>query len=1018
MQGRFRLAPPSPGQDGVARPRLIRRLARRFELPVVVIAAPAGYGKTSVLSQAIALASVDGSGRDLWLQCEPADADPAEFVTAVLQACSVEIGSASGGDAGVDTSRLVDALARFAPQSVCLVLDDVHRISRESPTWRLIESLLDDMPSNAHVLFCGRTHPPIALARRYAAGAVEQLGVRDLEFDDSELAACGIEVQNRLGEAARWPAVVALGRHDVDPATFIAEEVIAAWPADRRVALTALAHLGEIDDEIALAASGGRATASELIADLPLVHRSSAGTFRLHDLWYQALTGADRNSARAVTSDARKDIDAALRRIAHLLLDRGDQIGAAELFASAGDEAGLVAAALTFVAQPFVRVMAGDLARISAIVSTELGSHPAAELLLCAHFAVKGDERVAAERFEQVARSAARIGVQNVESLALQQAVNMRSILDPDSIPEWLVVRSGLLAATHPAAAVASVMARFHVARASGRPDAAVAVLSEVVPATTARQLVTYAFGMIDLGRPEQIDAVFDAAALHAGDSALQLDLAVGTWLRGGVSPEAAMQFGTPLVSTADTGGFPHVEVPTHATFSLIALSAGDVAAARRYADTAVSRSSATASVPVHAFALLADAACTFCERGDAAARPLFDALLDRLPIGLWPGRPYLFAMPTVYALAPAARAPLDACRFGPALSAALDAGRAIVALLERNDPGPAGALAWNRPALLRAHVLPPHLAALGAAAAAAGHGEVGRLLEQLPAAREHLAAVATVGHASTARWAARRITTMPARPEYDLYVDVLGPVRLRRGATTVIDAAWSKRDRVRQLLVYLSQHRQATRRSIGEALWPDLAPDKAAANLRVNLTHLQKVLQPTRSDLRLPWFVEADGEWLRLTAVGVEVDVDRFDALQQGARRLDDQGRSRQALQTYLAALKIVRGEYLGDWPDAGWAEIERMRLRALVIGARCRSGELLLVLGEPELAARHAGQVLADEPLQERAGRLLSRALASQGDRATARSALQEVLARLVRQGITPEPETISLARAHGIG
>ena len=65
----------------------------------------------------------------------------------------------------------------------------------------------------------------------------------------------------------------------------------------------------------------------------------------------------------------------------------------------------------------------------------------------------------------------------------------------------------------------------------------------------------------------------------------------------------------------------------------------------------------------------------------------------------------------------------------------------------------------------------------------------------------------------------------------------------------------------------------------------------------------------------------------------------------------------------------------------------------------------------------ARLAGEVLADEPLQERAGRLFVHTLTAQGDRATARRALANLLAQLDEHGMAAEPDTTQLARQHGL-
>lgn len=289
--------------------------------------------------------------------------------------------------------------------------------------------------------------------------------------------------------------------------------------------------------------------------------------------------------------------------------------------------------------------------------------------------------------------------------------------------------------------------------------------------------------------------------------------------------------------------------------------------------------------------------------------------------------------------------------------------------------------------------------------------------LAELPGCRDHLVSAASSSHPPTATWAERRIAALPIRPPYDLYLDVLGPVGLARGDSPVGDRDWTHRDRVRQLLTYLALHRTVGRRRMAATLWPELTTERALGNLRVNLTHLQKVLQPARAGSDKPWFVRADAEKVSLAVDGVFVDALRFESACDQARALEGEGRSSQALVELERAVDLYRGEYLKDWPDAEWTQVERFRLRTLAIGTRCRLGELLLARGEPEEAARHASIVLGMEPLQERACRLLVHALTAQGDRATALRAMRDLSSQLVRQGLRLEPATARLARSFGL-
>jgi ATP/maltotriose-dependent transcriptional regulator MalT len=64
----FRFTPPAVRPSWIDRPRLTRLLDRRFEVDVLVVAAPAGYGKTSALGLAVAANEDQHLGADLWFQ--------------------------------------------------------------------------------------------------------------------------------------------------------------------------------------------------------------------------------------------------------------------------------------------------------------------------------------------------------------------------------------------------------------------------------------------------------------------------------------------------------------------------------------------------------------------------------------------------------------------------------------------------------------------------------------------------------------------------------------------------------------------------------------------------------------------------------------------------------------------------------------------------------------------------------------------------------------------------------------
>jgi ATP/maltotriose-dependent transcriptional regulator MalT len=229
----------------VPRPRLVERLAAAGDEPVVLLGAPPGYGKTSVLSEW--LRCERGRRRFAWLALGPMDAEPrrllALLIGAVRQrfaAFDCRIGptlpdSGTGQAVEAAVPRFLDELAGL-PEPLVIVLDDYHRL-RGARIHGLMEAVVGGLPPTVQLAIATRADPPLPLARRRAGGAVVELRVPDLRFDRGEVAELVAASGPELGPEARrsvtadllaategWPAGVALGlralRTEDDPVAF------------------------------------------------------------------------------------------------------------------------------------------------------------------------------------------------------------------------------------------------------------------------------------------------------------------------------------------------------------------------------------------------------------------------------------------------------------------------------------------------------------------------------------------------------------------------------------------------------------------------------------------------------------------------------------------------------------------------------------------------------------------------------------------------------------------------------
>ena len=182
----------------VARPRLVERLEEASDRELVLVSAPAGFGKSTLLAE-----WVRATDRPVaWLSLDVDDNDPSRFwryVSAAIGQVHPEL--AEPGAAMLDAAdqravqavvgALVNQLAEH-PGELALVLDDYHVI--DSPAIHdSVALLLDRLPQGMRVIVAGRSDPPLALASMRAGGQLVEVRARDLRFSPEEATALLLE---------------------------------------------------------------------------------------------------------------------------------------------------------------------------------------------------------------------------------------------------------------------------------------------------------------------------------------------------------------------------------------------------------------------------------------------------------------------------------------------------------------------------------------------------------------------------------------------------------------------------------------------------------------------------------------------------------------------------------------------------------------------------------------------------------------------------------------------------------
>jgi LuxR family maltose regulon positive regulatory protein len=196
-----KLRVPSPRRQLVARPRLTDELrGEPGSAPrLVLICAPAGFGKTTLLAQWLAPdGATGGDGRVAWLSLDAGHGDLRRFVThliAAVRVASPQAGAESltlladdpGPSAEAALVSLVNDLDEL-PGPTVLALDDYHVIDAPD-VHAAVTFLLDHLPPQVTVAITTRADPPLPLARLRGRGELLEIRAADLRFTTDEAAA-------------------------------------------------------------------------------------------------------------------------------------------------------------------------------------------------------------------------------------------------------------------------------------------------------------------------------------------------------------------------------------------------------------------------------------------------------------------------------------------------------------------------------------------------------------------------------------------------------------------------------------------------------------------------------------------------------------------------------------------------------------------------------------------------------------------------------------------------------------
>ena len=187
---RTKMAFPRSRTELVSRPRLTEGLRQAEDAALVLVSAPAGFGKTTLVAAAL------GDGTPVaWVSLDARDGDGTRFWTYTLNALeTASPGCASAamtlleaGNAGLDevVASLVNELS-VRPDPLTLVWDDYH-LADTSDVSDSVALLLEQRPPQLHLVISTRADPALELSRLRACGQLVEFRAADLRFTFDEV---------------------------------------------------------------------------------------------------------------------------------------------------------------------------------------------------------------------------------------------------------------------------------------------------------------------------------------------------------------------------------------------------------------------------------------------------------------------------------------------------------------------------------------------------------------------------------------------------------------------------------------------------------------------------------------------------------------------------------------------------------------------------------------------------------------------------------------------------------------
>ena len=301
----------------MARARLLRLLDAVAVHPVTLVVAPAGFGKTTLVSSWLR----DYPGASAWISLDEDDDVPGRFLDYLVTALGASRTLLDSGTASTP-AVMTELVNDLVDAERVLVLDEVHLLA-EPEILDALTFLVEHCPPGLHLVLLGRTEPDLPLARWRGRGLLAEIGAAQLRFSPDEAAGLlaavtgqavdadtAVELNRRAEGWAAALQMLGIGLRDGAAAApsvrfrpgnryvldYLAEEVLRGQPADIRDFLLRTSVLETLTPSLCDAVTG-RSDSERVIRDLEhanlfLTPIDDAGEWhRYHGLFADFLRG-------------------------------------------------------------------------------------------------------------------------------------------------------------------------------------------------------------------------------------------------------------------------------------------------------------------------------------------------------------------------------------------------------------------------------------------------------------------------------------------------------------------------------------------------------------------------------------------------------------------------------------------------------------------------------------------------------------------------------------------------------